>query len=252
MSGNVHRFKSEPPPAPAGFVETDTARAILRALHRARAKEKMTLIAGAPGIGKSRALHRFHDEAPDMLIHSAISGEGGVYNVARALCGMLGLCPPKSSDLSETRRRLAEAIGAGGFVAIDEAQYLVQRNPKGRDDTAALEWVRALSEEGCFGVALVGDMSLVHAIAELPQLDRRTHPRVVVPVSEASDVAAFCAARGLTEKRVIDRIATKARRFGGLGYVAEILSDARDFSDTGVPSAEDFYAAMQMFEEGCR
>lgn len=252
MSGNVTPFKKEAPPAACGFVETETARGVLMALHRAWSKGKLTLIAGAPGVGKTEALHQFRKDAPDMLVHTAISGEGGVFNLASGLCDLVGIARPAPTELADARRRLAEAIGVGGFVLIDEAQYLVKRNSKGSDNPEALDWARALAEEGFFGLAFVGDLSLLNAIKAMPQLDRRTHPRVIVETVPDDDVTALCAARGLTDKKVVKALAQKARRLGGLGYVAEILSDARDMSDGDTPAPEDFIAAMQFFEKGCR
>jgi hypothetical protein len=252
MAETVIQFKKEAPPQTGGFVETDTARAIARALRRAKAKSKLTMVAGAPGSGKTDALHRFRSEAPDMLVYTAVSGEGGVFNLACGLCDLVGVKRPKSTDVADARRRIAAEIGPGGFLIIDEAQYLVQRNPKGRDNPEALDWARGVAEEGFFGLALVGDLSLRDAVADMPQLDRRAHPRVVVESVPQEDVAALCQARGLTDPKVIAALAIKARRLGGLGYVEAIHEDARDMSDTGTPALEDYLAAMKLFEEGCR
>lgn len=49
------------PRDPDGFVMTETAEDILRSLELVRAVDgtAMTMIAGAPGVGKTRAVHRF-------------------------------------------------------------------------------------------------------------------------------------------------------------------------------------------------
>ncbi len=213
----------------------------------------MTLIAGAPGIGKTEALWQYFNQYRDSThLYKAVSGEGGVFNLAGGLCALLEMPRPKSTDLADARRRIAEEIGDRSLLIIDEAQYLVQRNPKGRDNPEALDWVRGVAEDGCFGVALVGDLALRDAVREMPQLDRRTHPRVVVEYVPPVDVQALCAARGLTDAKIVEALARKARRLGGLGYVSEVLGDARDMSDTGTPTAEDYLCAMKLFEEGCR
>lgn len=253
MTGNVTLFKPEAPPVRPGHVETETTRAIHRALRRAQLKEKMTLVAGAPGIGKTEALWSYFNQQRDTcFFYKATSGEGGVYNLACGLCEMLEIPRPKCTDLAASRRRLAERIGVSSLLIIDEAQYLVQRNLKRRDNPEALDWIRGVAEDGCFGVALVGDLSLRDAVKEMPQLDRRTHPRVVVEYVPQEDVEALCNAHGLTNAKIVEALARKARRLGGLGYVSEVLSDARDMSDTGTPKAEDYLFAMKLFEEGCR
>ncbi|MBK0328143.1 hypothetical protein I5535_12680 [Rhodobacteraceae bacterium F11138] len=62
----------------------------------------------------------------------------------------------------------------------------------------------------------------------------------------------LCKSRGLTDATVVEALARKARRLGGLGYVSEVLNDARDMSDTGTATAEGYLFAMKLFEEGCR
>lgn len=90
MTGNVMPIK-QAVPVQAGFVETATTRAIHRALRRAHSKAKITMIAGAPGIGKTEAIWQFFDaDRYRSFLFTAVSGEGGVFNVACRLCEALG------------------------------------------------------------------------------------------------------------------------------------------------------------------
>lgn len=252
MTGNVTPFKKEMPFDP-GRIETATMRGIHRALRRAHAKEKMTLIAGTPGIGKTEATLGYAATYRGLCPYfTAVSGEDGVFNLAYGLSELLELPKPKSTELRQARWSISERIGVGSLLIVDEAQYLVQRNPKGRDNPEALDWLRGMAEEGCFGVALVGDLSLRDIIKELPQLDRRTHPRVVVEYIPQEDVEALCKSRSLTDTKIVEALARKARRLRGMGYVSEVLDDAQDMSDTGTPTAADYLFAMKLFEEGCR
>jgi len=71
------------------------------------------------------------------MSHEAVQGEGGHWNIANELCRILEIEAPNGRRLPEERRRIAEAIGAGSMLIIDEAQYLVQRNTRGKDDWQA-------------------------------------------------------------------------------------------------------------------
>lgn len=77
MTGKVTSINPDIGIRPAGFIETPSSQAILLALRRARARQRLTMIAGAPGVGKSEALRQFRHEAPDMIIVKIIAGEGG-------------------------------------------------------------------------------------------------------------------------------------------------------------------------------
>lgn len=133
-------------------------------------------------------------------------------------------------------------------MAIDEAQYLVQKNPRGPDNWDALEWARELAEEGYFGLAFVGDLKLLDGLSDAPQLRRRTHPRVTLNHSTEEDISAFCQARGLTDRVIVQKLAKVAKRYGGLGDVSEVLTCARDMSNGAMPNSNDFLAAIEYLD----
>lgn len=90
------------------------------------------MIAGAPGVGKSEAMWAFKREVPSAIVVTAVCQEGGTWNLANKLCKVLDLGEPNSRRMPETRIKIAEEIGQGGFLMIDEAQHLVQENPRGQ------------------------------------------------------------------------------------------------------------------------
>ncbi len=121
MIGIVTSIKPDAPIRPPNFVETPSTRAMLLALRRARARQRLTMIAGAPGVGKSKAIWAFKREVPSSIIVNAVCQEGGAWNLAYELCKVFDLGEPNSRKMPETRRKIAEAIGEGGFLMIDEA-----------------------------------------------------------------------------------------------------------------------------------
>lgn len=241
-----------PPPMPLPqFVETPSARAMLLALRRARARGRMTMIVGGTGIGKTRAMWQVKHESPNAYVIEARAQEGGSWNLAYRLCELLGLPEPNSRNMPRVGDEIAEALGPESFVMIDEAQYLVQENPRGPDNWMVLEWLRALSEKGGFGVAFIGDRRLLDGLKGADQLRRRTHPRVVIHHASEADVAAFCRAAGLTDPAIVKVLAKVAKRYGGLGDVAEVLTTARDMAGAAEPGAHDIRAALEFLELDC-
>ncbi len=139
------------------FINTDTATDILHSLGVVyqRPGEYVGLIAGAPGVGKSEAIWRFKRMTRGVFIHNTVQGEGGVWNLANELCRLLEIEPANGRRLPEERRRIAEACGPETMLIIDEAQYLVQRNTRGRDDWQAFEWLRFMAAEGMLSLVFL-------------------------------------------------------------------------------------------------
>lgn len=248
MTGNVHAIKEEVSPVHNGFVETPSAKAMLTALRRARARSRLTMIAGAPGTGKSETMWKFKTEVPNAIIAVVVRLESGAWHLADQLCRVLELPSPNSRNMPETRRMIAEAVGEGGFLMIDEAQNLVQDNPRGPDNWRAMEWVRGMAEEGGLGVAFIGDQRLLESLKSFPQLRRRTHPRVILRCTTPDDVALFCGARGLTDTKAIKCLTRTAQRFGGLGDIAETITTAMDMVNGAQPTVADIQATLELLD----
>lgn len=206
------------------------------------------MIAGAPGVGKSEAMWAFKREVPSAIVVTAVCQEGGTWNLANKLCKVLDLGEPNSRRMPETRIKIAEEIGQGGFLMIDEAQHLVQENPRGQNNWGALEWARGMAEEGCFGLALIGDLKLLNGLDGAPQLRRRTHPRVVIRQATEEDVASVCHACGVSEPKIIQVLTRAAKAFGGLGDVIETIRTARDMNADGNPLLDDFLASLEFLD----
>lgn len=170
-------------------------------------------------------------------------GEGGVWQAAREVMSVLELREPNCNDLRGARERIAEAVGPGGVLLWDEAQYLVQQNPKGRDNVDAFEWLRFAAEAGEFSLVFVGDLMLDGVVSDLPQLRRRLRRPVVIRRVSKADVRIFALARGLDDPRIIDAVAAVAAAHGGLGDVANMIAHARDCADgAAVDLAHVLYA----------
>jgi DNA transposition AAA+ family ATPase len=238
---------SEAPPMPGGFIETETGRDILRTLRLVKQGfgEDVGLIAGAPGVGKSEAVWCFKELNPHVLMHRVVAGEGGIWNTAIALCRLLEIGEPNGRKLDDCRRRIAEVIGPEVMLVFDEAQYLVQRNMRGKDDWQAFEWLRAMAEEGCFSVVFCGDLASCAVEKELPQLWRRMRRRIIVLRIPKGDVEAIAAKWGITYPDGVEVLFKVANRGGFLGDVVSGCKHARLLSGRKNPSMEDLLAALE-------
>jgi len=229
------------------WAETETARDITRSLEMVHdaSRTAMTMIAGAPGIGKSMAVQRFCDRLEhDAIYMQAARGEGTAWNVAHALANLWGSARPAFNCHSEARDILAEYIGAGRVLIVDEAQYLHQRNRRTGQVGEAYEWLRAGAEAGGFKLVFCGDMTLVPAIATMPQLQSRMMRPVVIERASREDVAALVEGTAFHTAKAIDALHAVARLHGGLRNVENVARIAQLFAGSEPPGPEHLKAAI--------
>lgn len=221
----------ETAPEPGSFVMTESAQDILRSLHLVSKVPSgaITLIAAAPGTGKTETLWHFKNSVrTDAVMHVAVAREDDTaWGAATQLMETLELGRPNNRNLRKSRQEIAEAIGVDGMLMVDEAQNLVYRNPRGGTDWSNLEWFRALAEEGCFSLVFSGDLALLDTAQRLPQLWRRMRRRVVIRTVSQRDVGAFTAAHGLDDTKLNNVLHQVARRGGGIGDIANAVDHAR-------------------------
>lgn len=226
------------PPAPGAYVETETAREILRCLESVQAGEgeDIGIVCGAPGTGKTEAVWHFAETGAKVRVHKAVASEwGGVWNTATALCEELGLLGPTKKPLKEIRWRIAERIGSGGLLVIDEAENLVKSDHKARDDWQAFEWLRALSADFRVPLVLVGDLTLRALEEQHPKLWGRAD-RTIIRATKKGDVQLVGRQWGFGDAKSIELLSAVARRGGALHKVVQVCRKAHDFAGDRVPT----------------
>ena len=138
MADHLRVVKTEPPPEPDGvagghedlvrelrrraadgFTETATARDMLRSLKLARTSRGvgMTLIAGAPGVGKSMAIRRFLVDEPGAIDFTAVRGEGGVYALADMILSVWGE-GTRNRSRTDVRRQIVSYLAGHGQIIV--------------------------------------------------------------------------------------------------------------------------------------
>lgn len=230
------------------FMPTETAADILHSLRVVYQNpgDAVGLICGAPGVGKSQAVQHFASATANVRILSAVCGEGGVWNFANELCRMLDIEEPNARRLPEERRRIAEALGAESMLIIDEAQYLVQRNTRGKDDWSAFEWLRGMMEEGALSLVFCGDLTLRELQTVAPSLWRRMRRRNIILRAPKGDVEAVAARWQIADPEAVKVLFEVARKGGGaLGDVVNICDEARVMAGQGAICLDHVLAAIE-------
>lgn len=138
-----------------GFAMTETARNILRSLDLVRdiGGAAMTMIAGAPGVGKTKAVKHFAEQLGDRCIYfPAVCGEGTPGPLRTAL-PVSGMGRETFKTVSEAREILRDDIGPERVLIVDEAQYLDQKpkysGMKGKRSNGCAAWPKAVSSSSC-------------------------------------------------------------------------------------------------------
>jgi hypothetical protein len=247
MAQHIRLAKLTDPPRNVGdWVETETARDITRSLDMVIASEapSFTMISGGPGTGKTTTITRFCERlGQDALLITAVEGEGKVSDFAELLKNMWGNFPYRRS-LAETRVTLAEMIGPGKTLLIDEAQYLNQKNAKTGQTGAAFEWARGLADIGKLNLVFCGDLDLPRAIEAKPQLQSRMMRPVLIRHASRADVAAIVAGTRLDRVEFGDVLHGVAKLKGGLRNVVNVARTAQLFAGDGEVTLEHIRAAI--------
>lgn len=229
------------------WANTETAQDIRRSLDLVRAAERpaMTMIAGAPGTGKTTAVRRFCKELRhDAIYIQAARGEGTAWNFAKSLAGLWEYARPQFNTLAEARQIFASYIGEGSVLVVDEAQYLNQRNGKTGQTGEAFEWLRATADDGRFDLVFCGDMNLPGAIETMPQLQSRMMRPVVIKQASRADVVAVVEGTPFAAPAAINALYAIARLKGGLRNVENVTRIAQLFAGRDMPTLAHLKAAV--------
>lgn len=230
------------------WADTETALDIQRSLDLVRASEKpaITMVAGAPGVGKTTAVQQFCKSLGHNAIYIQVArGEGTAWNFAHAFANLWPYhIRPSFNCQSEAREKLADFMGPDTTLVIDEAQYLNQRNPKTRLTGEAFEWLRATAEKGSFDLVFCGDLELPLAIEAMPQLQSRLMRPVVIRQVSRTDVAAIVEGTAFSDARSIDALHAIAKMRGGLRNIENVTRIAQLFAGNTKPNHEHLTAAI--------
>lgn len=228
-------------PAQGEFILTEAASDILRslALVHEGAAARFTLVAGAPGVGKTMAVKRFAEREARADRVEFKSGEGKPTDVSEVLFQrFLHWQEPNGKSLPRRRELLVEACRAIRLILADEAQHLTAEG---------IEWLRGFAEDAGVSVAFVGDLRLDQLARSIPQISSRIVRPVVLKKVSARDVQALAATRSLLPAGVpaiLRALEAAAEKGGRLRNVDNVLHLAGLFAGSGPITAEHVRAAI--------
>lgn len=212
------------------WVETPTSRKIYQALAHAQKTPTLVLIYGAPGVSKTTTALRYAKN------HHPVSHEHAAHYVnflgVKSSASMLHTiyeAVPTRSYIDRYRnatlmRSLAECLGPGALLILDEAQSL-------RPD--ALDSVRFFLDETGIGLCLLGTELVYSTIsgkngrAHFAQLSSRIGLRLHLPHPTEADADAVLKAWGVPDGAGRDYGRQLALGPGGLRQLTQVLRQAR-------------------------
>lgn len=247
MAEHLKLINDEKPQSEWGsLVMTHTSKEILRSLHHIAGQPgSITMIAAVPGAGKSETLREYQRSAYDTTLVQITSGEGRIRDIIDVLCAALKIDKPQSATVSEQRKYIGKVIGECSTVIFDEAQYLVNKDPRSAINFETLEWLRGMAEDSSFSLCFAGDLALSKHIAKCPQLRRRIKRPVIVKSILKDDVAAIAAHHGVNDPDAIAALYRVSNSFGGLGDVVAAIKHAQLFSGDKNVSNSHLLAAIE-------
>ena len=122
---------SEPLSDEFGFIRTETAQDILRTLTLMKSVNgpAVSMISGAPGIGKTETLLHYERENPEIALRISIpKGEGNPFHVSANILNLFNPYRRHDNDMTVRRSTIMRNLGRGRILLVDEAQNLFQRN----------------------------------------------------------------------------------------------------------------------------
>lgn len=176
----------------------------------------ITLISGAPGSGKTKALLAHLRTNRNALLVTAVAGENRELDIAASLCASYAV-ESRSLGLGDRRRALAGRIGSNTTLIIDEAQHL---------SNGAIDWVRGLIEEVGCGLVLSGDDRLGARMKKLTALASRIIRPVVIEGVSGKDAALLATSLGVQSQPALDVLRKIAPLDGGLRNIANVVNQA--------------------------
>ena len=206
-----------------GFVPTDTTERIQGLFRQAQHMPVITVVVGAPGVGKTQAAEDYKAQNPNVVMITAAAKHGS----ARWLLGALG------SEVNLTERgtslrllpMLVDYFRARKrpLVIVDEANHLAME---------AVELLRHLHDKAGCGIALVGNPTVTVRLngsksSEFAQITRRIGGRANVEKATKGDAEQLLNAWKVEDPEVRKLLRGTAARPGALGTMVNVLKLAR-------------------------
>lgn len=205
--------------ADPGFVETPTAKALIRMLQFAHLGD-MVAIACAPGVGKTMAAAHYRaEQAANVHVAAMAPSTAGVQPMQMRLLAAMGIDDMKGSPQQLSAAILKQVAGRQALIILDEAQELSDK---------ALDEIRSWHDACGVGVVLMGDERVVARLGgrrrqELARLNSRIAMRHVQSHARADDAELIARAWGVVNEDQVKFLKRLAKKPGGLRGIVKII-----------------------------
>ena len=249
---DMHSNKQNIMPSAPDFVQTTTAKQVISTLRYAQASrgDGMSVVMGAPGVGKSAAAKYYSDKMANCWLIIASPSIAGLVGFFYELAMELGIeNPPRRKDsLCHAIRHRLE--GTNGLIVIDEADHL---------QLEVIEELRVMQQKVGVGLALVGNPTVYGKMVgdsrkvDLSRLESRIAKRLSIPKVKQSDITSIATAWGLTsdlELALINKIAGKRGQLRKLSHTLRLASMIAQGSNERMSEAHIRAAFNDLKQEG--
>ncbi|MBX9750870.1 MAG: AAA family ATPase [Roseococcus sp.] len=195
-----------------GFVMTPSAQDFMALLNRAQHMPDMSVLTGAPGVGKTKAACEYKRRNPNVF---KIVAEPSLSTIPALLGSIAHELRVTEVGRQDRIARLIKQrlIGTRALIIVDEAQHLT---------TEMLDQLRAFHDQAEIGIALVGNSAVIGRLEggrrsqEYAQLYSRVGMRLNRREPKKGDVEAMLDAWGVEEKDVRLALRAVAKQGGAL------------------------------------
>ena len=195
-----------------GFVMTESARDFMALLSRAQFMPDISVLTGAPGVGKTRAACQYKRLNPNVF---KIVAEPALSTVAALLGSLAHELRVTEVGRQDRIARLIKQrlIGTRALIIVDEAQHL---------STEMLDQLRAFHDQAEIGIALVGNSAVIGRLeggrrsSEYAQLYSRVGMRLNRREPKRADVEALMDAWSVEDAEVRKALRAVAKQGGAL------------------------------------
>lgn len=227
---------------PPGFVMTETANEIFTALATVGllSGPRVGMIAGASGVGISRALAAFAQRHADVDVFACVQSEGDTRSFAEAWCRHWDWNDKGNLSLPARRKAMLPRVH-GRLTIFDNAHHL---------DPSAIEWALGVADEAGGDVAFCGGLSLRKTFTDNDQLRGRVVMPCVFTGAKKGDVSAIVRAEGLVRDGIPDALDGVSRFGGALRNVFNVVELARVFAKGAPVGLTEVNAAIDALQFG--
>ncbi|MDG3444505.1 AAA family ATPase [Nitrospirillum amazonense] len=191
------------------FIETPSARDFITALRYAQVACDITVIVGAPGIGKTMAAEAYKLVTPNVWLTTMTPSTSKPSAMLAEICAELDVPEKSTTKMARALGRFVK--GKKGLLIVDEGQNL---RPESMDE------LRALNDIYKVAIAVIGNEKVVSRLegkqADYGQLYSRVGTRLIRPRPNEGDISALIAAWGVTDPQEVTFLMGVAGKAGAL------------------------------------